>query len=66
ESFIYNKSVNLYGNPLIHPIPEIVKEGRQAVIEYFQEYDKGNVQPLNEAKLILIGAGNAGKTTLVK
>jgi hypothetical protein len=31
------KGINLYGNPLRVPPPEVIQQGRQAVIEYFEK-----------------------------
>jgi len=99
-----NDGINVYGNPFEVPPVEIVKKGKQAIIEYFkalgeteiiepasivqhematmqsleipvseipqtiiQETRISNIpKPLNEAKLILIGDGGAGKTSLMK
>ena len=52
-------------NPLQSPPLEIVEKGRQAIIDYFRSLE-GEKQPLNEVKLLLVGAGGAGKTSLVK
>ena len=55
-----------YGdNPLINPPLEIIAEGRQALIDYFESL-KGKTMPLNEVKVLLVGDGGAGKTSLVK
>ncbi|MCB1159932.1 MAG: leucine-rich repeat domain-containing protein, partial [Leptospiraceae bacterium] len=61
-----DKGINLYGNPLINPMPEIIMQGREALVEYFEARERGEVLPLNEAKLIIVGDGAAGKTSLVK
>jgi small GTP-binding protein len=52
-------------NPLIFPPYEIAKQGIEAIREYFAELEKSK-QPLNEVKILLIGDGAAGKTSLVK
>lgn len=54
----------LNGNPLENPPVEIVKKGREAVINYFKS--EGEKKPLNEVKVLLVGEGGAGKTSLVK
>lgn len=53
-------------NPFESPPIEIVKEGRGAVIEYFKSLEVGERLPLNEVKVLLVGDGGAGKTSLVK
>lgn len=58
--------VILEGNPLESPPIEIVKKGRDAVIEYFRSLEKGEKLPLNEVKVLLVGDGAVGKTSLMK
>ncbi len=53
-------------NPLESPPMEIVKNGREAILEYFREIEAGERIPLNEVKVVLIGNGEAGKTNLVR
>jgi len=55
----------LKNNPLESPPIEIVKKGREAVIDYFKSLE-GEKQALNEVKVLLVGDGGAGKTSLVK
>jgi internalin A len=48
------------------PPPEIAKEGIPAIREYFRQLDTQGTDYLYEAKLLIIGEGGAGKTTLRK
>lgn len=50
--------------PLGTPPPEIVKEGNRAILNYFEEQDKQGTDTLYEAKLLILGEGGAGKTSL--
>ncbi|AKB51693.1 hypothetical protein MSBRW_2440 [Methanosarcina barkeri str. Wiesmoor] len=59
------KGIFLEGNPLEKPPIEIVKQGREAVINYFKSLE-GEKKPLNEVKVLLVGDGEAGKTSLLK
>jgi small GTP-binding protein len=54
--------LDLSGNPLKSPPPELVKQGIAAIFEYLRH----PVEEHNEAKLILVGQGDVGKTCLVK
>ena len=65
EKDFWGSGINLYNNPLETPPVEIVKKGRDAVIEYFKSLEEGEL-PLNEVKVLLVGDGGAGKTSLVK
>ncbi len=55
----------LGGNPLEDPPIEIANQGINAIREYFRQKQAG-AETLYEAKLIIIGEGGAGKTTLAR
>jgi|GEM_PF-3582435 len=61
----YIGGLNLYDNPLADPPVEIVKQGHHAVLNYFDEIKRDSVLFL-ESKLLLVGSGDVGKTTLMK
>jgi len=63
-SFDGDKGINLYDNPIENPPLEIIKQGKQAVLNWFENIEKGK-QPFNEGKVILIGEGASGKSSLV-
>jgi internalin A len=46
------------------PPPEIVSNGIQAIREYFRQLEDRGTDHLYEAKLLIVGEGGAGKTTL--
>jgi small GTP-binding protein len=52
-------------NPIKIPPEEIVKKGKKAVKAYLESLE-GKKRVLNEVKMILVGDGGAGKTSLVK
>ncbi|WP_434684524.1 leucine-rich repeat domain-containing protein [Pseudanabaena minima] len=60
-------SLDLSNNPLPIP-PEILEdtENPAAIIGYWQKLKQSERKPLNEAKVILIGHGAVGKTSLVR
>ncbi|WP_417913725.1 COR domain-containing protein [Candidatus Electronema sp. JM] len=58
--------INVGGNPLTHPPPEIIKQGREAIRAYFRSFEKDEKVTLREAKVLLVGDGKAGKTSLLK
>jgi Leucine-rich repeat (LRR) protein len=62
--FSGNNTIDIANNPLTTPPIEIVKQGNAAIREYFQQKDKAGSRPLLEAKMVLLGDGRAGKTSL--
>lgn len=65
QYFSGEKGIFLEGNPLESPPIEIVKQGTEAVKEYFKSLEVEK-RALNEVKVLLVGKGGAGKTSLVK
>ena len=55
----------LKGNRIEKPPVEIEKKGIEAVKSYYKSLE-GKRRTLNEVKVLLVGAGSAGKTSLVK
>ncbi len=60
--------LQLRGNPDLSIPPEIVaqEENAQVILDYLRQQQAEPACPLNEAKLILVGQGGVGKTSLVK
>lgn len=59
-----SNAINLHNNPLTTPPPEIVEQGNAAILEYFRQKEIAGIKPLLEAKMVLLGDGRAGKTSL--
>ncbi|MEB3191813.1 MAG: COR domain-containing protein [Snowella sp.] len=53
-------------NPLVNPPLEIADRGMEAIRTYFRDKAEEGEDRLYEAKLIIIGEGGAGKTTLAR
>jgi len=53
------------GNPLESPPLEIAKKGPKAILSYFKQLEKSHVKLL-QCKLLLVGPGEVGKTSLMK
>lgn len=70
--FIYNKTfpgpyeVSIKWTPLTTPPLEIIEQGSAAIIRYFEDLDQQGSDRIYEAKLLLIGEGGAGKTSLCR
>ena len=58
------KGIFIESNPLQSPPIEIIKQGREAIEAYFAGLEEK--EQIREVKLLLVGDGGAGKTSLVK
>ncbi len=56
--------INVKDCPLAVPPPKIVRQGNKAILRYFEQLSKEGTDQIFEAKLLLIGEGGAGKTSL--
>ena len=65
ESRYVPDGFNLFGNPLETPPVEIVRKGRKTILRYFASLE-GDGKKLNEVKVLLVGTGGSGKTSLLK
>jgi Leucine-rich repeat (LRR) protein len=63
HSHYENNCIVVGDNPLEEPPPEIIKQGNKAIRAYFEQLKEGQDR-LYEAKLILVGEGGSGKTSL--
>ena len=53
-------------NPLEHPPVEIVKQGNEAILKYFKSLEEDETIELYEAKMLIVGDGGVGKTSLLR
>ena len=65
EDYILETGIDVTDCPLIIPPVEFAIEGPEAVVEYFEQLGEDS-RPLNEVKVIFLGEGAAGKTSLIK
>src|ERR1019366_7597295 len=52
-------------NPLTSPPYSVIELGTPAVHSYFENKEKYDAKPLNEGRIIFVGDGSAGKTSLM-
>ncbi|QLE48966.1 TIR domain-containing protein [Nostoc sp. C057] len=60
------QTLHLENNPLESPPPEIITKGFKAILDFCRQQLEQETDRLYEAKLLIIGEGGAGKTTLAK
>ena len=56
-------TLRLGNNPLADPLPDLVQRGRDAVLTYLRSVS--DAVPQYEAKVLLVGEGNVGKSCLI-
>jgi len=56
----------VHKNPVSTPPIEIIKQGRESIKKYFKDVSEQGSEYLYEAKLLIVGRGGAGKTTLAR
>ena len=63
---IYERADKIYlsNNPITNPPLETVAKGNEAIIKYFEDKAQQGIDHLYEAKMLIIGDGGAGKTSL--
>ncbi|MBL4663581.1 MAG: leucine-rich repeat domain-containing protein [Flavobacteriaceae bacterium] len=67
DDFINSLGIFVQGNPILTPPPEVNKQGNKAIAAFFESTKREkDIRPLNEVKVILVGEGASGKTSLVK
>ncbi|MEH1958076.1 MAG: COR domain-containing protein [Nostoc sp.] len=59
-------TLDLRDNPIVKPPPEVVVKGIAAIKDYLRQLEAEDTDYLCEAKLLIVGEGGAGKTTLAK
>ncbi|MBV9139408.1 MAG: leucine-rich repeat domain-containing protein, partial [Pseudonocardiales bacterium] len=59
------EQLSVHGNPLVSPPPEIAKGGSQSILAFIQARRQGT-SPQWVSKLLVVGQGGVGKTSLVK
>ena len=62
----FGQGLQVAENPIVEPPPEVVEQGSDAIVGYFDDLDAQGLDPLFEAKVLLVGEGGSGKTSLLK
>ena len=59
-------NLNLSDNPIQIPPIEVVNQGVKSIRNFYLEFDNEETEYLNELKLLLVGEGRVGKTSIAK
>ncbi len=60
------KGIALYENPIKTPPLRIVERGNNAIKEWYRQAKKYDIEKAYEAKILLVGEPDAGKTTFMR
>jgi internalin A len=60
----YKTGIFIRDCPLTNPPIEIAIQGNEAILRYWEEQKRTGTKRVNEARLLVVGQGGAGKTTL--
>lgn len=58
------KGIHLFDNPINNPPIDIVKMGNNSIVKFWHEKNIQGVEKIFEAKLLIVGEGGVGKTSL--
>ncbi len=65
KNYVYEEGfISFFENPLQTPPIEIVKQGKEAIRNYFQQLKEQEDDYLFEAKMLILGEPGAGKTSM--
>jgi internalin A len=64
--YVLNKRLYVFGNPIVIPPKDIYQAGTRSIKRWFDAATSSGLRPLHECKLIFIGDGEVGKTSLMK
>ncbi|WP_317933373.1 COR domain-containing protein [Halioxenophilus sp. WMMB6] len=62
----FANGIGIFDCPIKNPPPEIIERGKNAILNYFTESKAQGTDLLCEAKMLVVGEGGAGKTSLIR
>ncbi|MGB0561197.1 MAG: COR domain-containing protein [Spirulinaceae cyanobacterium] len=64
DDYFASTCINLHENPIQEPPLEVIRQGNTAILNYYAQLASQGVDHLYEAKMLIVGEGESGKTTL--
>ncbi len=61
-----NKSLRLSRNPLEYPPNSVLQLGQESIKNYYEASESFGYEPLSEGRIIVVGDGSAGKSSLIE
>jgi small GTP-binding protein len=65
-SELNNVSIHLSGNPLTFPPVSVIELGPETVKNYYETAEEFGHAPLSEGRILFVGDGSSGKTSLIE
>lgn len=62
----HRKTLNISSNPLEYPPNSVIELGTETTKNYYETAEKYGYEPLSEGRIIFIGDGSAGKSSLIE
>ena len=66
QAFDETDLLSLAENPLEFPPPSVIQEGPKTVQNYYEVAESHGDSPLSEGRIIVVGDGSAGKSSLIE
>ncbi|WP_177187116.1 COR domain-containing protein [Kaistella jeonii] len=60
------KTLSIRNNPLEYPPNSVIELGKETTRNYYETAEKFGYEPLSEGRIIFIGDGSAGKSSLIE
>ena len=66
EFHYYSIGIYLYGNPLEYPPVSVIELGKETVKSYYEASEQLGHEALSEGRIIVVGDGASGKSSLIE
>lgn len=60
------EGILIHNNQITTPPMTVIEQGSEAILKYFEQIEKQATETLHEARIVIVGEPDAGKTTLFR